>query len=332
MHPIYRRFTVYCATYVAGAAATIGAAAAGEPRLSVAEGSACAVDAGALERQISSALIGTPDPELRVDLNITRASRITARIRLLRGARALGSKELSAATCEEALDTVVAVVALALSTLEPSRTERSSAPPASSARATVKLQGAPDPPRAIEHRTERSRVGLAHAAADHTDAASWRWLVAAGADHGSLAEPTVVLRVGTVLPLGPGDLRGSVWYGVPSAREEIGEALERTRSDFGSLALDYCLNLAGSGWLAACGGLEAGARRFARLELRGNQQRSEAARIDPTLTAAAGLAFAYRGVFVQPALDLSTQVPIIGAVQSDAPFGYRAVFGAAVPF
>lgn len=316
MHSARRRFTVYYATAVALATASAGAAGAAEPRIELAGSPACAADPALLERRISGALIGTPDPDLHIELGITGASRLTVRITLLRGERALGSKEIVAASCDEALDAAIAVAALALSAPQP----------------PVKAERSPPPSDAVDSDRESAHAELVDAMASHPDAARWRWLAGVGADHGSLPEPTLVLRVGTSRALGPGELRAFVWYGVPSIREEVGGALERTRSDFGSMALDYCLHLTGSRWLAACGGIEAGARRFATLESGANRERSEAKRIDATLVAAAGLALSYRSAFVQPALDISAQLPVAGSVPGNGPFGLRAVFGAALPF
>jgi hypothetical protein len=322
---IARRFTVYCAVCVAGAAYS-GSSRAVAPRLEVAEGSACAPDPALLDRRISDALIGAPDPDLHVELSITDGSQITARITLLRGGRSLGSKELRASRCDETLDAVIAVAALALSAPQPPPSD------SSSARATAKMERRREPSDAVEYGTAAPHAERVDAAAAPPGAARWRGLAGVGADHGSLAEPTVVVRIGTDMALGPGELRAFLWYGVPSIREEIGPALERTRSDFGSMALDYCLHLTDSGWLAACGGLEARARRFARLQLGANQERSEAERTSATLAAATGLVVSYRGAFAQPALDVSTLVPVAGGSQGEGPFGFRAVLGAALPF
>jgi len=295
---------------------SVGSAGAAEPRLQLAAGSACPVDSALLDQRITGALIGTPEPDLHVELSITSAP-LTARLTLLRGARALGSKEIAAASCDEALDAVIAVAALALSAPQP---------------APLEVESNYQPSDPIEYAPEPPRAELADAIVAQPDAARWRWLAGAGADHGSLAESTLVLRVGAGMALGPGELRALAWYGVPSIREEIGDALERTQSDFGAMALDYCLHLTGSGWLAACGGIEAGARRFTRLERGANQERSEAERIDGTLAAAAGLALSYRGGFVQPALDVLALAPVVGGIPGTDPFGFRAVFGAALPF
>jgi hypothetical protein len=289
-----------------------GTARASERLLEIAPGSACDADLELLERRISAALIGTPDPELRVAVSLEESSGVSARLELRRGALTLGEKQIGAATCGEAIEAVIAIAALALGT-----------PP-------------DEPPVAREQPLERERRSTAGMVDDAGRTTSLektraRLLAGAGGDRGSLREPTLVLRLGAAVPLGPGELRAVAWYGLPSVREEISEQFERTRQDFGTAELDYCANVDGAGWIAACGGLEAGWRRLSRLARAPSEPRTEAERIELTLAAVAGLSLAYRSSVVQPALDVSAHLPVAGGAQP-APFGLRAVFGAALPF
>ncbi len=286
--------------------------------MEIAEGSPCPAELEPLERRILAALLGTPDPALRVAVSLTESEGIRARLELLRGGRTLGSKQIAATTCGEVIDAVVAIAALALGTPhdEPLANEQA-------------LQPTAEPPLPEPSSPAPGAVDAGRATT--LESTSWRLLVGAGGDSGSLREPTLVLRLGAAAPLGPGELRAVAWYGVPSVREEISEELERTRQDFGAAGLDYCADVDRAGWLAACGGLEAGWRRLSRLALARSEARTESERVELTVAAALGLSLAYRSAVVQPALDVSAQLPLAGAAQA-APFGLRAVFGAALPF
>jgi hypothetical protein len=263
-----------------------------------------------------------------VTVSLNEGAGVSARLELLRGARTLGRKQVGAATCAEAVDAVVAIAALALGTPhdEPLATGQT-LPAEPSAAAAI----GDDARRTTSLKTTAPSVFGEARRGLPPSPTSFRLLAGAGGDRGSLREPTLVLRLGAAAQLGPGELRAVAWYGVPSVREEISDHFERTRQDFGTAGLDYCMNVDGAGWLAACGGIEAGWRRLSRLSRAPSERRTESERFEPTVAAALGVSLAYRATIVQPALDVSAQLPLSSAAQP-APFGLRAVFGAALPF
>ena len=114
-------FARSAAAWIIGLALPSGSSAA-EPWLDV-EGSArCSPPPAELAVAIRSRVAGEPHAGLQVKVTLSDAARASAasptraRIELKLGAEPLGVKSLAAATCSEAIDGVVAVVALALST------------------------------------------------------------------------------------------------------------------------------------------------------------------------------------------------------------------------
>ena len=286
----------------------------------------CSASPEELASRILELAIGSHDPKLRVEIDMLDGTEDTAAmIRLTLGSRRIGSKKLVAATCEEALDAALAVVALALSS-EPRATGTAeaaapvTAPASGAADTTSPAAGLPEGDRSVE--PGEPRPG--------TD--TWRLLFAGGVEHGTLAEPTVVVGAGAAASIGRGELRAIGWYGLPSSREEVSAVFESTRSDFAAAALDYCGGIDRERWLGLCGGLEAGLTRLSRVRQAPNQPRTEQEDIGPSLGVVMGLSLAYRDSPLMPRLDLSARLPLVGRLAEAPAVGFRAALGAGMPF
>jgi hypothetical protein len=293
--------------------------------------------------------MGTPNPELGVEVTISGGVRISALVRLALGSRSIGSKKLEARTCNEVLDAITTVVALALS----SESGASAVPPVTAPRRAElqreRAREASDEPRgALPERrgwlesvawpepARRAPAPPADELAAHDQlghpANRWRVLLGVGADRGSLSEATLVVRAGAAASLGAGELRAVASYGVPSVREEVSDVFRSVRADFGAAALDYCYGLDAQRWVSACAGLELVLRRYWRVEQAPEEQRTEAERFEPSTSVLAGLAFVYRDATVQPQLDVTVQRSLLGTLAEAPPLGFRAALGAAVQF
>jgi hypothetical protein len=97
-----------------------GPAAGADRWLTFERSARCSTRLEALAARISSALAGVRNPGLTVEVEMVDARHgTTARMRLARGGRELGAKHIEATSCEEALDAVVAIAALALGSEAP---------------------------------------------------------------------------------------------------------------------------------------------------------------------------------------------------------------------
>jgi hypothetical protein len=336
----------------AGAAALWAALGAGasdvgavEPWLRFRGSERCSVPAEALALRIRETTIGTPNPELGVEVTLSRGVRTTARVRLVLGSRTIGTKELEARTCDEMLDAITTVVALALTSeseettvtgaTAPSRTELQREGQDERREALAELRGSPESVALPEHTRQAPRPP-ADALAAHgergPDASRWRALFGVGADRGSLRDATLVVRAGAAAGLGGGELRAVASYGVPSVREEVSDVLRSVHADFGAVALDYCHGLDAQRWVSACAGLELVLRRYSRVDAAPEEPRIETELFEPSTSLLAGLAFVYRDATVQPQLDVTAQRALLGALADAPPLGFRAALGAAVQF
>jgi hypothetical protein len=273
---------------------------------------------------VASAVIGEPDPQLRAAIVLQDSPHGTnATLSLSRSNQRLGQRQLVAASCDEALDAVVAVVALALSsapsTLEPPSSPRpeprrlTEATPAAFARELAPL---------VDRGTSRY---------EETGAGQRALLLSTGAD---LSGGAALLSVGAELRTEAGAWRAQLRYGLPSTRdEEEAEPLHslRARSERAAAALDYCHDAGTAHWLALCAGLELGAVRHWQAESVDGEARRERRWLAPYLAAALGSRLSYRGWRWQPGMELSMALPVLDAGEGRR-VGLRAQAGVAVPF
>jgi hypothetical protein len=300
------------------------------PWLSFRGSAGCSVERDELASRILEAVAGARDPALAVQVDVADGPDTLATVQLVLGSRVLGVKQLEAPTCDEALDAIVAVVALALSS---SAQEQAHAPPDEPARATAVATWAEAPIEQnsgpADGRARSSRVDGEAADETKSKAPSWRVLAGIGVDTGTLAQPTAVVGGGAALTLARAELRAMGRYGVPSTREELSVTFESVRTDFGAATLDCCWGLDRARWVSACAGLELSLKRSARVELAAGEPRVEKKTNQPTFGPVAGLAFVLRDVLAQPHLELSAQLPVLGKAPA---LGFRASLGGGVMF
>lgn len=304
-----------------------------------------ACSAGDLAEQIAERIVGERNPTLRVEVDLRKEARaIAAALSIFRGGERVGQKALLAPTCAEAVAAVTAVVALAVShptglRAPPaagdevdSRPERSHAGATPQPAPGLARPGPAEPrlPQKIESSRRPHIEGDTASPHPVRHPLEVRFVGAAGVDVGTLADPGPVLGGGARAAAAWGELRGLVWYGLPSTREEVSLVSERTRADFLALSLDYCRGLDKARWLGLCGGLETSLKRTSR-SVRADEHESEEDRLDPTFGPLLSATFAYRAARWVPEVDLSMRLPLLEAAGHARP-GFRAAFGAALPF
>jgi hypothetical protein len=295
----------------------------------------CRVAEAGLEARIERAVAGPRNSALQVEVELDRldadaragSEPTRARVRLWLGGRAAGDKRLEADSCEEALDAVVAVAALALSTTAANLEHVQASTPTRAPLAALATRRAPGSAPAAT--TAGVRVDQARPAATATDAAPWRIWLGAGIDAGSLAQPTALVTGGAARALQRAELRLLGRYGVRVTDEQSEADFQSVRSEYGAAALDACLGLDRRRWLSFCAGLELRLKRVQRTSGVAGAPHAESSRLEPSLGPGAALALVLRSVIAQPQLELSAQVPVLGAPSTLA---FRAALGGGMPF
>jgi hypothetical protein len=287
-------------------------------------------------------MVGALDPELRATV-VLRDSQpgTTATVSLYRGTRKLGQRQLAAASCDEALDAVVAVTALALSSTAKSRSPQGGREHEPAERQRPEPRTPQVPPS--ERQLERATAAAAREPAALVDGGASRE-AEEGAAHGSLSLSTgvellgssgaMLISLGAALRSGGGAWRARLWYGLPAAAEEE-EAVPlrslQTHSERGAVSFDYCRDVDVAGWLALCAGLELGVVRHRRAETLDGEARPERRWLETDLAAALGSRLTYRQARWQPGIELSTSLPVLPPADGRR-VGLRAQAGVAVPF
>lgn len=309
-----------CATFTLAASAEPWLSASGSPR--------CPVRSELLAARVASAVVGELDPELRAAVLLHDSRQGTAAtVSLSRGSLELGHRQLAAASCEQALAAVVAVTALALSSMV------STEPSAVAQQAPPVARPEPQPAVAAAAALREPVTPLDPGASGAAGAAEGALSLSMGAD---LTASTLVAALGggVALRAGGGEWRAQLWYGLPALSEEE-EALPlrsvQTRSDRGALALAHCRELGALSWLAPCAGLELGVVRHWRAQTLDGQARDERRWLEPWLAAALGAKLTYRASGWQPQLELSMLLPALDTADGRR-IGLRARAGVAVPF
>jgi hypothetical protein len=319
-------------------------------------GETCGVSLAELEGRVSEAVAGERDPDVRVTVSLRNGSRdgsehgATVVVRLRKGDHDLGSRRVVAPDCEEAIDAVVAVVALALSSArEPfseaakprdDRVGAGSAPETTIRGGVNRIGASPaiEPTIPSSASLDAAKAGSGDAVLDageqlhagDSSAAGWRALAATGLD-GVPGRATGVLGAGAALQSGVSAWRAQVWYGARSFEEEAeGARSSETRSDFAAATLDYCRGVDGLGWFGVCSGVELSLARRWRSEQYENAPRQEHEALYPGASAVLGAVLAYPGARLEPRLDISARWPVVGGPAEDGKVGIRTTGGVAL--
>ena len=298
--------------------------------LTIDDQSFCSAVAPSLGQRIEAAVAGKTRRELSVNIVlIAEAEATVALIELRAGSRLVGSKRLVAPSCSEALDAVVAVAALALSSpsevTEPAPAE--SSPPELQHRALHMAQA----PRQAAQPLVLDRAPRADGARERA-----LWL-SGGLERGTFDDPMAFFGIGTAYGYGAGEFRGAIWYGVASRSEHVtaeegqpSQSLSES-SDHAAVNFDYCYPVDRGRWLGACAGLELGMAWRSRTQTHDGGHSTHSTSWEPTLGPSFGGLLAIRGAPLQPELSLSAKWLAIGGQESSR-LALRAAVGAAVPF
>jgi hypothetical protein len=312
-------------------------AGASAPRIETRVTPSCGDAALGLEHRVERALEGARRATLEAAVAIDASStgyRVTI---VTRDASSdLGTTEIAAPTCDEAVDAAVVVLALAL-------TERDAPAPAASP--DSESHGvAPEPPVSPNDPAAPLLVAAAPARArvDHGVRApearpgtsnETRVALATGVDAGTLPHPTLTLSGGIGASLSTLELRALARYGLPATDETVETGLvESTRHDFATVELRAC---AGSGQafrLSACAGAEAGAVRIERHRSAENAAPRDERSLAPRLSGTLAALLAHRGGLVEPEIELAGVAVALGRSDGAPPVALRVSAGAAVAF
>lgn len=334
-----------------------GPAAAVQPALALASSPRCSVAPGALAARVGDAVVGEANAELRVEVELADGARATsASVRLLRGEREIGRRRVVGESCAEALEAVVAIVALALSSTHGASSEgegesageaeRHAAAPRTARSHSIGLyETGPDAtqPSAAMARaaTTGAREPMGTLATSGPSARRAPVLTVLTAADVGRRGVTARVGIGGALPLERGEWRARMWYGLPSFEaEEDGAPLRsvETRTELWSAGADHCRHLDTAGWLALCGGLELGALRERRRDGSPGAARTERERFAPFLDAALGSTFTYPGGRWEPGLEVTARLPVLGAASAwegaagGSPVAFRVAAGVSHAF
>lgn len=302
----------------------------------------CPITSEALEQRVSAALLAERDPELGAAITIREAKGgYEVALRTRHGDAASATKVVAAPSCEEAVQAVTVVLALAFGTAGRAVAEpearalaepaaRTVAEPAGRAVAEPAVLITPVWPRA-DHLEQPQRMRES------------RLALSTGVDSGTLPTSTAYLAAGLSRSFAQLDVYGALRYGAPHVDENIADAgSERTRLDFGALELGACYGLGQEVRVSACAGSEFGVVRMAHSLRLPDGTAIEGDATWPRLSGVLTALLAYRAGPIEPRLELAAVVlategrkgsPLAGSGPAETPrAGLRAGLGAAVAF
>jgi len=263
----------------------------------------CSISADALAQRVDQALVGTRDPELAVSVTIVQRSEgyeVTLQT-------TSATKVVSAPDCEEAIETAVVVLALALGAPE-------AATESAAAVQTEPEPADPAPPAALQWSASADEPAL-DSALPRPSPGALRLALSTGVDSGTLPTSTAYVAAGLRHALGAFELRGVLRYGLPYVEElETDVASQRTELDFATFELGACYGFGQTLRASGCAGGELGVLRRAS-----NETDETSSRFSGVLSTV----LAYRGGLIEPELELSALAPT---------FAVRAGVGAALRF
>jgi len=306
---------------------------AAEPWLRFEGSPRCASNTAELAVRIEEQIAGVRNLELSVEVGVRDRGRSTiAEVRVLRRTAVIATKELVAPTCDEAREAVAAVIALALSAQPPTQPVTEPLEPAALAELPLESRSLklPTPPLRIG---QIDRIDRGVEAAPRTKTTKrWAAQLSAGIDAGTLQEPTALAGAGLSANFGATQLRGSIWYGLPSSREEVSSSrVEASRAEFAATRLELCQALDSGHWLSLCAGTEARLTRLVRKAEDGMRSSEYSERFAPGVGAGAGARFIYCFASLQPELAVTAELPLLGTPSlAERPI-LRATVGAVLP-
>jgi hypothetical protein len=111
-----------------------------------------------------------------------------------------------------------------------------------------------------------------------------------------------------------------------------GDGYYRESREFAALTFDYCHGVDRGRWISACGGLEVGWMKIARVERDAAGRGVEVDHSGPLVAPGLGTLLAVRAGPVEPELSLYALFPTVGNAPDGEFLALRATLGAAIPF
>lgn len=323
------------------------------PWLLVNQSAACAPSTDAFSQKVLALQFGVQDPELSATAHFKdeiAGTRVT--LRVLRGLSVVGTKEVSAATCDEAINAAASVLAIALSgstdppdrtseapniapSAEPPPSDEHDAPPPPTKRIQFQLEYDGELPHITDYLIAETPQPLTTTVRDRMSSAprtgkeDWRASVLAGVDAGTVNDTAMSLGAALSRRSGHGELRLSGSFVQPFV-SSISENYEFARPNlllsrevqYAIVSgVDYCYGIDRQRWLSACGGIELNASNYL---VDGGQSASPtrwSVGLGPTL----GALFVLRQGLIQPELLARASVPLVGSGRLGAAWGPATV-------
>jgi len=306
---------------------------ASEPWLRFEGSPRCEANTAELAATIHEQIAGVRNVDLTIEVHVRDRGRNTiAEVRVLRRTEVIATKELVTPTCDEAREAIASVIALALSAQPPAPPVTEPVERAAFAEPALESRGLALPTAPLRgDRSDRMDRGV-EGASRPKPTKRWEAHLSAGIDAGTLPTPTALAGAGLSASSGASELRGSLWYGLPSSREEVSSStVESSRAEFAAMRLELCQALDSGRWLSLCAGTEARLNRLVRKAEDGAGAREYSERITPGLGAGAGARFVYRSASLQPELAVTAELPLLGTPSlAERPI-VRATVGAVLP-
>jgi hypothetical protein len=288
----------------------------------------CSISAGVLARRVNEALVGARDAGLLASVGIThRAEGYEVTLQTTSADATPATKVVSAPDCDEAIETAVVVLALALG--RPATTEIAARGAAESAPMDPI---APAAPRwvapAVEPRADNAPLRDS-AARSRSRAGGLGLELSTGIDGGTLPTSTAYVAAGLRHALGNVELRSVVHYGLPYVEEiESHAASRRTERDFTTLELGACYGFGVALRFAGCAGGELGVLRSQHSVSESGRATRETDELHSRFAAVLTGLLAHRGGVIEPELELSA----LAGGAAGLHFAARAGVGAVVRF
>jgi len=229
----------------------------------------CPARALDVARRVDRELIGSRPASARAHVSIAGThTGYRVSVRAARAGKALGLKQLVAASCDEAVEAAVLVLAIALTEPEPEpEPEAAAASPRAPQQELVSFAPVPAP---APERDPAAPAG------DERRAAQGRRLgMLFGVETGTLrgAPPSPYLGASLALPIEAWELWSALRYGLPAEEAAVETATsERTRRDFGALELSVCRGIGAAWRLSVCAGGEFGVVRVEHTRQEGDAE------------------------------------------------------------
>ena len=281
----------------------------------------CPARSADLASRVEQELIGSRPPSVRAHVSIEAADAgYRMSVRAARGSQDLGQKQLVAATCDEAVDAAVVVLAIAFTELE-----QESEPAAAASETPLEVGWIdPQPRPSIEHDPARTEN-------ESTTRQGRRLGLLFGVETGTVPGAAPYVGMALALPIELWELWSALRYGLPTEEASVETATsEQTRRDFAALELSLCRGVGVAWRFSLCAGGEFGVVRVAHTRQDGDAE-TDTDEARPRVAAVGTTRLSGRAGMLRPELEFSAAAAAPGLGAGPA-LSLRLGAGVAVQF